>query len=265
MSAPTRAPAPPAAPPPGVALAVTSLIGGTVAVLGCWIPVLRLGGLVLGLIAGAVGVVALHLVRRGRARGRGLAVAGVVTSSVAVVVAASVTVAMVLAHGGVGGVRDSFLLGAREGAIAARSDLFAGPAAALGVQEPVGDLLVTVTSAGTIESTEVDAVTGGVLSQVDHVLMDVTVANAAPVTADPGWDLLFVVLGGDGRVTLGEACLDLVPPVPEAFSNLAPGATVVVPVCFDIAPHAVPGSRVGISSDRVGEGSMKSWELQPAG
>ncbi len=264
MSAPAR-PAPPSPPaaPPGVALAVTSLTGGIVAVLGCWIPLLGLGSLLLGLIAAGVGLAALLLVRRGRARGRGMAVAGVVTSSVAVVVSGAVTVAVVVGYGGPGAVLDSFLLGVEEGSVQARDDLFVEPAAALGAQERVGDFVVAVTSVETHESTEADPATGEVLSEVDYVLMDVTVTNTTAVTADADADLRFVVRGGDGRVTLGDECTAWAPPAPQAFWSLAPGATVVVPVCFDIAPRAVPGSRVGISSQRDGVTSMESWQLQP--
>ncbi len=261
--APATAPLQPATPSTRTGLAVTSLVGGIVAVVGCWIPYLGLGSLLPGLLAGGLGLAVLRAVRRGRAGGRGMAIAGLVTSSVAVVVAVTVTVAAVVGAGGPSAARQSLLLGVEEGLAQEREQLLTGPAAALGSQQDVGGFVVAVTSAETIESAEVDAVTGEVLSSVDYVLMDVSVANASGAWADPQEDLLFVVVEGDRQVTLGNRCAAVAPPAPDAYDGLAAGAVVVVPICFDIDPNDVPGSRVGISSAQAGASSMALWELEP--
>lgn len=66
---------PPQARPLGSGLAIAALVLGILALLTFWTIV---GGILLGLVAIVLGVVALRRVKKGLAAGRGLAIAGVV-------------------------------------------------------------------------------------------------------------------------------------------------------------------------------------------
>lgn len=68
------------APQPSNGLAITSLVLGIVSLLIVWIPIIGLIGTLLALVGLVLGVVALQ-----RPGGRGLAIGGIVTSSISVV------------------------------------------------------------------------------------------------------------------------------------------------------------------------------------
>lgn len=78
--------------PPGQGLAVAALVLGILALLSTWIPLLGLFLLVLSLAAIGLGIFALVQISRGRARGRGLAIAGIILGLVSVVVSILVNV-----------------------------------------------------------------------------------------------------------------------------------------------------------------------------
>ena len=74
--------APPGSPSKG--LAITALVLGALALLLCWTVV---GGIVLGLAAIVVGIVAASRAGQGRAAGRGMAITGVVLGVIGAVLA----------------------------------------------------------------------------------------------------------------------------------------------------------------------------------
>lgn len=78
--------------PPGQGLAIAALVLGILALLSTWIPLVGLFLLVLSLAAVVLGIVALVQVSRGRARGRGLAIAGIILGLLSVVVSVLVHV-----------------------------------------------------------------------------------------------------------------------------------------------------------------------------
>ncbi|GAA4735137.1 hypothetical protein GCM10023216_29970 [Isoptericola chiayiensis] len=73
-------------------LAITALVLGIVALLGCWIPILNFGSIGLGLIGVVLGVVALVQVSKGRAGGKVMAIVGTALSAVAIVLSIVVNV-----------------------------------------------------------------------------------------------------------------------------------------------------------------------------
>lgn len=74
----------PQQPQGGAGMAVTALVLGVIALLGSITIVV---GILVGLIAVVLGLVASGRAKRGRARGRGMAIVGVVTGSLGIVVA----------------------------------------------------------------------------------------------------------------------------------------------------------------------------------
>ena len=68
----------------GSGLAIAALVLGVLALITCWTVI---GGILFGLIAVVLGVVALSKARRGLAGGRGMAIAGIVTGALGLVLA----------------------------------------------------------------------------------------------------------------------------------------------------------------------------------
>ncbi|GAA1984372.1 hypothetical protein GCM10009718_22180 [Isoptericola halotolerans] len=74
-------------------LAITALVLGIVALLGCWIPFLNIGSALLGLVGVVLGIIAIVQASRGNAGGRGMALTGTILSAVAVVLAVAISIA----------------------------------------------------------------------------------------------------------------------------------------------------------------------------
>ena len=68
----------------GSGLAVAALVCGVLALLSSWTVI---GGILLGIVAVVLGIVALSRVRKGLAAGRGMAIAGIVTGILGAVLA----------------------------------------------------------------------------------------------------------------------------------------------------------------------------------
>ncbi|GIG30809.1 DUF4190 domain-containing protein [Cellulomonas marina] len=81
-------------PAPRSGTAVTALVVGLLALLGCLVPVLNLGSVGLGLAAVVLGLVALRRLVP-PTTGRGMAIAGIVTGAIGLVVAAAMWVVLV--------------------------------------------------------------------------------------------------------------------------------------------------------------------------
>ena len=65
-------------------MAIASLVLGILALVGCLIPVLNIVSIILGIIAIILGIVALRAIKQGRAGGKGMAIAGIVLSILAI-------------------------------------------------------------------------------------------------------------------------------------------------------------------------------------
>ncbi|WP_226347082.1 DUF4190 domain-containing protein [Agilicoccus flavus] len=80
----------PWAPRPSAALAITALVLGVLGFLGSWLVL----GAILGLVAVIVGIVAVVKARKGRARGTGMAIGGIVLGVLSMIIAGAL-VAMI--------------------------------------------------------------------------------------------------------------------------------------------------------------------------
>ena len=80
---------PPLVPAKTQGFSVTALVTGIVGLVFCWVPGLNL---TLGVVATVFGTLAVRNERRGRTGGKGMAVAGLVTGIITVVIAASLLI-----------------------------------------------------------------------------------------------------------------------------------------------------------------------------
>lgn len=74
---------------PGKGMAVTALVLGILALLLCWTVI---GGVLLGLPAVILGIVAVVRARKGRSGGRGLAIGGIITGLLGIVLGVALAV-----------------------------------------------------------------------------------------------------------------------------------------------------------------------------
>lgn len=96
MDAPPPVPAPVPA-PPKKGLAVAALVLGIVAIVGCWIPILNIGSIVIGLVGLVLGIVGIVQAVKGTAGGKVMAIVGAGLSALAIIFAIVVNSATVAA------------------------------------------------------------------------------------------------------------------------------------------------------------------------
>jgi hypothetical protein len=79
---------------------VTALVTGVVGLVFCWVPGLNL---TLGVVATVFGALAVRNERRGLTGGKGMAIAGLVTGIITVVIAGTLLIVAATAVGGAAG------------------------------------------------------------------------------------------------------------------------------------------------------------------
>ncbi len=77
---------------PSSTMAVVALVLGILALLGSWIPFVNIVSLLMGIVGAIVGFMALSRIKKGTASGRGLALGGVITSILAILISVVVVV-----------------------------------------------------------------------------------------------------------------------------------------------------------------------------
>ena len=73
-------------------LAIAALVLGILALLGCWIPVLNIGSIIMGLVGLILGIVAIAKASKGEAGGKVMAMVGAALSVLAIVLSIVVNV-----------------------------------------------------------------------------------------------------------------------------------------------------------------------------
>ncbi|PRZ05210.1 hypothetical protein BCE75_108192 [Isoptericola sp. CG 20/1183] len=74
-------------------LAITALVLGIVALLGCWIPFLNIGSAVVGIVGVVLGIVAIVKASRGTVGGKVMAIVGTALSALAIALSIVISVA----------------------------------------------------------------------------------------------------------------------------------------------------------------------------
>ena len=222
-------------------LAVASLVLGILAVLGCLVPLLNVGSILLGLVGVVLGFVAMRAAARRRAGGRGLAVTGLVLSVLAIVVAIVVNV---LAGAAVSSISDS--VEQQEIADEQAAQQFPG-ATADDVVSQAGESLTVqdVTLTATAVSPQSNALGSFVCSTVTYV-NDGDQQSSFNIfdwsLQDPAGAARTVGIFGDNDLSSGE---------------LAPGGTVTGDVCFE--GGADPGQYVLLYEGSLFDRGRGAW------
>jgi hypothetical protein len=255
---------PPAGPPPtkGAGLAIASMVLGIIALLLSWIPIINTVAAVLALVGLGLGIPALLRARRGTHGGKGLAITGLVTSIVAIVLVIVTQIFFVK-------VLDEVERSINEGATASEAaPTDAAPAeeaesapdvVALGVPARVGDYDVAVdlveldgnaTVAGANDFNEPP--TG------QYVIAQLTVTYVGTEEGMPGWDLTTVFHGNDKRQYSDAECSAVLPDDAMDAPTLNSGGSDTFQFCMDVPPAAIEGGQLSVeptvsfdSADRV--------------
>ncbi|TFV64548.1 DUF4190 domain-containing protein [Geodermatophilus sp. DF01-2] len=273
MSHPPQAPYQPYPPVPqyeqpkrGAGLAVASMVLGIIALLLSWVPIINNLAAVLAVVGLGLGIPALLRARRGTHGGKGLAITGLVTSVVALVLVIATQFLYAKVIDEVERSIDEELNSAPSDTVT--SDL-AEPATGgasdpaevvpLGVPARIGDYQVTV------DAVELDA--NASVAAADefneppagqYVLTQLTATYTGTGEGAPGWDLTAVFHGTDARQYSDADCMALLADDAMDAPTLNPGGTDTFQFCMDVPPAAVQGGQLSIeptlsfdSSERV--------------
>lgn len=258
MSQPPQAPyqyyAPPPYSPPkkGAGLAIASLVLGIIALLLSWVPIINNLAAVLAVVGLGLGIPALLRARRGTHEGRGMSIAGLVTSALALVL---VLATQALYTEVIDEVERELDRQTSSSAPAAPDDdEQSSPAedepadeVPLGTPAQIGDYEVTVDSV----QLDADDVVAGANQFNDaptgqYVLAQLTVTYNGAEEGFPGMDLTAIFHGSDARQYSDSECSAVTPDDAMNAPTLNPGGTDTFEFCMDVAPDGIPGGRLSI-------------------
>ena len=255
---------PPAGQPPRKTsgLAIASMVLGILALLLSWIPIINNLAAVLALVGLGLGIPALIFSRRGTHGGTGLAITGLVTSVVALVLVVVTQLFFAKVIDEVDRAIDEGISGSEVAPAdpSATEDVTSAPEVVpLGVPAQVGDYQVSVdaveldgnaTVAGANEFN--DAPTG------QYVVVQLTATYVGAEEGMPGWDLSAIFHGTDSRQYSDSDCSAVLPDDAMDAPTLNSGGTDTFQFCMDVPPSAIAGGQLSLepmmsfdSSDRV--------------
>jgi hypothetical protein len=239
-------------PPPtkkGAGLAIASMVVGIIALLLSWIPVINNLAAILALVGLGLGIPALISARRGTAGGTGMAITGLVTSVLAIVLVIVTQLLFVKALDEAGvSLEEAIADVEAEADPAAEEDVAAAPEAVpLGVPAQVGDYEVTV------DAVELDAnATVAGANQFNepptgqYVILQLSATYLGADEGTPGWDLAAVFHGSDARQYTDSDCSAVLPDDAMEAPTLNTGGSDTFQFCLDVPPAAIEGGQLSI-------------------
>ncbi|MEJ5943679.1 DUF4190 domain-containing protein [Pseudokineococcus basanitobsidens] len=243
-------------------LAIAALVLGLVAILGCLVPVLNIGSIVIGVVGLALGVTALLLARRATHGGRGMAIAGTVLSTLAII--GAVIVNLVL--GAAINAADDAITDAENGysdISPEEEDAAEEATLPLGEATEVGEYTVAVTAVNpdaddviAAENEFNEAPTG------QYVLVDVDVTYNGDEEGDPWIDLTAGYQGTDSRDYDESSCTAVTPAEASDQPTLRNGGSASYSVCFDLPADAIEGGRVSMEETLSLTSEPSYWSAQ---
>lgn len=250
-------PGPPAyAPPPtkkGAGLAIASMVLGIIALLLSWLPIINNLAAVLAVVGLGLGIPALIRARRGTSGGTGMAITGLVTSVLAIVLVVLTQMLFAKAIDEVtaeleAGTAQADATPEAETAEEATDEVSAAPETVpLGVPAQVGDYEVTLNAVELNGNATVAAAndfneppTG------QYVVLDLTATYVGDDEGMPGWDLTAVFHGSDARQYSDSDCMAVLPDDGAEAATLNPGGSDTFQFCLDVPPAAIEGGQLSI-------------------
>jgi hypothetical protein len=262
----------PPAPRKGSGLAIAALVLGIIALVLCWVPIVNNFAAVLAVVGLALGIPALVSARRGKRTGRGMALASVILSVVAIV---GVLATQALYSSVLDDVSDEInnsiesadASAGAEAEVAANDEADASAAAdavlPLGKSGQLSEYTVTVDSV-TQDANDVVAnenqFNGPPNGQ--YVLVGLTVTYNGTDDGDPWIDLSTEFVGTDARKYDTSSCTAVIPNEASDVPTLLTGGTASYQVCMDVPPTAIAGGKVEVSESFSFDDSKLVWAIQ---
>jgi hypothetical protein len=243
---------PPAGPPPkqGAGLAIASMVLGIIALLLSWIPIINNVAAIIAVVGLGLGIPALIRARRGTHSGSGMAITGLVTSVLAIVL---VILTQMLFVKAIDEVESSINESLAEGETAPvdpgaeEAVVETSEAVALGVPAQVGDYEVTV------DAVELDAneTVAGANDWNEpptgqYVIAQLTVTYTGAEEGMPGFDLTAIFHGTDSRQYSDTECSAVLPDDAMDAPTLNSGGSDTFQFCMDVPPTAIQGGQLSI-------------------
>ena len=267
-------------PPPGLmqsnngrGMALAGLILGIVALFLFWIPIISWLALILALIGLGLGIAALVTAVRQRTSAKGLSIAAVVVSGVALVAAILVTAFWGALFNAVEDEVSSNLSSTRTpSATASPSASASGSSSAtasaellpLGTAAEVGEYSVSVSS---VQLNATDAILGfnefNEAPDGQYVLITLDVVYNGNEEGDPWLDLTPAFVGSDSRQYDESTCTATLDLEGTSVPTLENGGAAQYEVCMDVPATALPGQRVLVEETfGLTEPTEASWQTQ---
>jgi Domain of unknown function (DUF4190) len=243
---------PPAGPPPrqGAGLAIASMVLGIIALLLSWIPIINNVAAIIAVVGLGLGIPALIRARRGTHNGSGMAITGLVTSVLAIVLVILTQMLFVKAIDEVESSINESLAEVEEAPVdpgAEEAVAETSEAVALGVPAQVGDYEVTV------DAVELDAneTVAGANDWNEpptgqYVIAQLTVTYTGAEEGMPGFDLTAIFHGTDSRQYSDAECSAVLPDDAMDAPTLNSGGSDTFQFCMDVPPTAIQGGQLSI-------------------
>ena len=267
-------------PPPGLmqsnngrGMALAGLILGIVALFLFWIPIISWLALILALIGLGLGIAALVTAVRQRTSAKGLSIAAVVVSGVALVAAILVTAFWGALFNAVEDEMSSNPSSTRTPSAAASPSASASGSSSatasaellpLGTAAEVGEYSVSVSSVqlnatdAILEFNEFNEAPDG-----QYVLITLDVVYNGNEEGDPWLDLTPAFVGSDSRQYDESTCLAVLDLQGTSVPTLENGGAAQYEVCMDVPATALPGQRVLVEETfGLTEPTEASWQTQ---
>jgi Domain of unknown function (DUF4190) len=243
---------PPAGPPPkqGAGLAIASMVLGIIALLLSWIPIINNVAAIIAVVGLGLGIPALIRARRGTHNGSGMAITGLVTSVLAIVLVILTQMLFVKAIDEVeSSINESLAEVEAEPVDPGAEEAVTETAetVALGVPAQVGDYEVTV------DAVELDAneTVAGANDWNEpptgqYVIAQLTVTYTGAEEGMPGFDLTAIFHGTDSRQYSDTECSAVLPDDAMDAPTLNSGGSDTFQFCMDVQPTAIQGGQLSI-------------------
>jgi hypothetical protein len=220
------------------------MVLGIVALLLSWVPIINNLAAILALVGLGLGIPALIRARRGTHGGTGLAITGLVTSVLAIVL---VVVTQMFFAKVIDEVDRAIDEGVATGAAPVEDVVETSEVVPLGVAAQVGDYDVSV------DAVELDGnatvASGNEYNEPptgQYVVIQLTATYLGTEEGMPGWDLSAIFHGTDSRQYSDSDCSQLLPDDAMDAPTLNSGGSDTFQFCMDVPPTAIAGGQLSI-------------------
>lgn len=264
---------PPQGPPSGRGrgMALAGLILGIVGLVLCWVPLLNVLALIAALVGLGLSIAALVPAVRDRTGAKGLAIAGVIVSGLAVIGSIlAITLLSFFFSAVTNTMNDGNYgspYGGQSGGTPTPPSASAVPGSdllPLGTAAEVGDYTVTVSS---VQPDATDSILG--FSQVNqapsgqYVLLTLDVTYNGSGEGNPWLDLTAGYVGSDNRQYDESSCDAVLELDGTAVPTLEQGGQAQYQACMDVPPDAIPGKRILVEKAlEINGPDEASWQVQ---